>query len=302
MKRAKRKHTRLPAAVFLAYMSHALSIEPIADVALVGDNSRPRVIVDINGHHNLECLFDTGSTAGLVGRDIGNGAERMGLSRVITANRTIAMPLLRIRDVAIGGAHARDVAFVQRDANWFGTGGTMPCIIGLTFARNFTVDLDGPARRLRLFPARTDIRSLLAPSQRDNADIKISFGDDMLDTRVRVGDIDADSHIDTGWGMTTPNQALLDKLGYQRDDLRILKKDKMDRNSGRLVSTRTITFSSVQIGNVRAIDVMSDVDLDRDDFAIVRKQSGPYLHIGWPLLSEHRFIFDLQSHRAAFVP
>jgi hypothetical protein len=178
----------------------------------------------------------------------------------------------------------------------------MPCIIGLSFARKFTVDLDGPARRLRLYPAGTDVRSLLPLSQRGDADIKVSFSDDMLATKVRVGDIDADSHIDTGWGMTTPNRALLDKLGYGRDDPRIFQKDKMNPNSGQPVRIRTTTFPYVQIGNVRAINVLTDVDLDRDDFAIVRKQSGPYLRIGWPLLSEHRFVFDAQSRSAAYVP
>lgn len=286
----------------LLYATHAFAAQPLADVPLIGDNHRARILVDINGHRGVECLFDTGSTTGVIGRDIANGAERTGVRRFITANTTISVPLVLVRDVAIGGAHVHDVEFVQRDASWFGNGGTMPCIIGLSLASKFTVDLDGHARRLRLFAPGTDVTSVLDPTQRAGSEVNVAFPGDGISTDILVNGIKVHSHIDTGWGDVTPNQALLDRLGYTHDDPRFIVKKIQHTDSGRIDELRKVTLSSVQLGNVKMLDVLGDADLDHDYFAIVRRQPGLYMQIGWPVLSDHRFIFDMRTRRAAFVP
>jgi len=286
----------------LLFASRAFAVQPLADVPLIGNDHRPRIIADINGHRGVECLFDTGSTAGVIGRDIARGADRIGLARIRTANTTIGIPEVLVHDVAIGGAHARDVEFVQRDSSWFGHGGSMPCIIGLSFANHFVVDLDGRAHRLRLFPPGTDVRAVLDPAQRDGAEIKVAFDGDGISTDVLVDGIGVHSHIDSGWGYVTPNQALLDRLGYRHDDPRFFVRQIQESDSGRIVDMRLVKFPSVQLGNVRVLDVVGDADLDRDYFALVRRQPGLYMQIGWPLLSDHRFVFDARARRAAFVP
>jgi predicted aspartyl protease len=289
-------------AVILLCATNAFAAAPLADVPLIGDAHRPRVSVDINGHRGVQCIVDTGATVGVIGRDIADGAERIGDSHVTTANGDYAMPLLRIRDVVIGGAHAGDVEFVQRDASWFGHGGNAPCILGMSFARRFAIDLDGHARRLRLFPAGSDIKSILAPAQRANASISVSFDNDVIETSALVNGAHTAARIDTGWGFVTPNDALLDRLGYRRNDARYFKKNMQQSDSGRIVSVRMTTLKSVQLGNVSALNVLSDADQDREAASIVGRRSDPYLQIGWPLLSDHRFIFDARTRRAAFVP
>jgi predicted aspartyl protease len=282
--------------------SNAFAAQPLADVPLIGDSHRPRVTADINGHRGVQCILDTGATVGVIGRDLAAGAERIGDSQVTTANGVYAMPLLRIRDVVIGGAHAGDVDFVQRDASWFGHGGSAPCILGMSFAQRFTVDLDGRARRLRLFPAGTDFGVILDRSQRAGAAIKVSFDNEVIETDAVVNGKHTAARIDTGWGFVTPNGALLDRLGYRRNDARYFTKDLQQSDSGRIVSVRMTTLTSVQLGNVRALNVLSDADPDREAASIVGRRKDPYLQIGWPLLSDHRFIFDAKKRRAAFVP
>ena len=280
----------------------AIAAVPLADVALIGDSHRPRVLVDINGHRGVTCILDTGATVGVIGRDLADGAERIGESHVTTANGTFGMPLLRIRDVVVGGARAGDVEFVQRDASWFGNGGTAPCIIGMSFARRFAVDLDGHAHRLRLFPSGTDIDTILDPSQRKAASIAVSFDDDAVATTVRVNGVQAGARIDTGWGFVTPNAALLSRLGFRGNDARYFQRDLQRSDSGRIESVRMTTLDSVQLGAVRAVKVLCDADPGRDEASIVGRHTDPYLQIGWPLLSDHRLVFDVRTRRAAFAP
>lgn len=289
-------------AVILLCATNALAAAPLADVPLIGDAHRPRISVDINGHRGVQCIFDTGATVGVIGRDLAEGAERIGDSHVTTANGEYAMPLLRIRDVVIGGARAGDVEFVQRDASWFGHGGNAPCILGMSFAKRFTVDLDGHAHRLRLFAAGSDINAIVDPSQRANTSISISFDNDIIETKALVNGTRTAARIDTGWGFVTPNSALLDRLGYRRDDARYFKKEMQQSDSGRIVSVRMTTLKSVQLGNVSALNVLSDADPDRESASIVGRRSDPYLQIGWPLLSDHRFIFDARTRTAVFLP
>ena len=290
----------LVGALFCA--SNAFAAAPLADVPLIGDSHRPRIAVDIGGHRGVQCIFDTGATVGVIGRDLADGAERIGESHVTTANGAYAMPLLRIGDVVIGGAHARDVEFVQRDASWFGHGGNVPCILGMSFAQRFTVDLDGHARRLRLFAPRTDIDTILDRAQRSGASINVSFDKDVIETDALVDGKRTAARIDTGWGFVTPNGALLDRLGYRKNDARYFKKNLQQSDSGRIVSVRMTTLKSVQLGNVRALNVLSDADPDRQTDSIGGRRTDPYLQIGWPLLSDHRLIFDVGTRRAAFVP
>lgn len=290
----------LAGVVFVASRCYAAT--PLADVPLIGDTHRPRISVDIGNHRGVQCILDTGATVGVIGRDLADGAQRIGESHVTTANGAYGMPLLRVRDVVIGGAHAGDVEFVQRDASWFGHGGNAPCILGMSFAERFTVDLDGHARRLRLFAAGTDINTILTPPQRAGASINASFDNDVIETSAVVNGARTAARIDTGWGFVTPNSALLDRLGYRKNDARYFKKDLQQSDSGRIVSVRMTTLKSVQLGNVRALDVLSDADPDREAASIVGRRSDPYLQIGWPLLSDHRFIFDVRTRRAAFVP
>jgi predicted aspartyl protease len=289
------------AAVLLA-ASNARAAVPLADVPLIGDAHRPRIAVDIGAHRGVTCILDTGATVGVIGRDLADGAQRIGESHVTTANGTYAMPLLRVRDVVIGGARAGDVEFVQRDASWFGHGGNAPCILGMSFARRFAVDLDGHARRLRLFQAGTDIDGILDPPQRAGASIDVSFNNDVIETRASVNGKDTATRIDTGWGFVSPNSALLDRLGYRKGDARYFLKDLQQSDSGRIVNVRMTMLQSVQLGNVRALNVLSDADPGREAASIVGQRADPYLQIGWPLLSDHRFIFDAQTRRAAFVP
>jgi len=286
----------------LLVASKSFAVVPLADVALVGDTHRPRIAVDIGNHRGVQCILDTGATVGVIGRDLADGAQRIGESHVTTANGAYGMPLLRVRDVVIGGAHAGDVEFVQRDASWFGHGGNAPCILGMSFAQRFTVDLDGHARRLRLFLAGTAIKNILAPSQRAGASIKVSFDNDVIETQALVNGTRTAARIDTGWGFVTPNGALLDRLGYRKNDARYFTKDLQQSDSGRIVSVRMTTLQSVQLGNVRAVNVLGDADPDREAASIVGRRADPYLQIGWPLLSDHRFIFDVGTRSAAFVP
>ena len=72
-----------------ALYADAFAAKPLADVALVGDNHRPRIAVDINGHRGVKCILDTGATVGVIGRDLADGAEHVGESQVTTANGVI---------------------------------------------------------------------------------------------------------------------------------------------------------------------------------------------------------------------
>ncbi len=128
------------------------------------------------------------------------------------------------------------------------------------------------------------------------------FDNDVIESSALVNGTRTAARIDTGWGFVTPNSALLDKLGYRKNDARYFSKDLQQSDSGRIVTVRMTTLKSVQLGNVRALEVLSDADPDREATSMVGRHAEPYLQIGWPLLSDHRFIFDVKSKRAAFVP
>jgi hypothetical protein len=115
-----------------------------------------------------------------------------------------------------------------------------------------------------------------------------------------VAGIPTQSQIDTGWGLATPNAALLDRLGIHAGDPRITNRNVTDSMSGQTRALQMVELSDVRIGLLVLPKVQ--VTIGEATMKLIDKETRPYLHIGWGLLGEHRLLLDLAHRDIALVP
>jgi len=277
------------------------SVTPIADVALLREFVQPMVVVDFADLPEQHCVIDTGSGVGVLHSKLTVKAGRVGLRNITVANGKVAMPVVEMRSVAIGAAKVSFVEFLQRDQSWFAADEPLPCIIGINFLAHFTVDLDGSSGRMRLFPRGTKIDSILGTPTPPEVHLAAKIWQSgLIRVETRIGDVRAQSQIDTGWGYGSANSALLNALGLDKDGRSVITRSWTNRDSGRTHSIQMMEINDVRIGALH-IDkteiVVSDTTL-----SVIRKPFEPYLQIGWGLIGKHRLLIDFTHADVALVP
>ncbi|HET9031852.1 MAG TPA: retropepsin-like aspartic protease, partial [Dokdonella sp.] len=194
-----------------------LAVEPLADVAFIPGTIQPLVAISIGKHSNIACVVDTGSTVSVVNSELSRGAETIGMPKVTVANGTRSMPLVRLRDVAIGNARLKFVDTLRRNSSWFDAKVKAPCVLGGSFLDKFTVDLDFDANRLRLYQRGTRLADVADVSLTPDSILKGRVSSGHLVVDAQVGRITVKALIDTGWIQTAANEPLLHALGISPD-------------------------------------------------------------------------------------
>ncbi len=299
MSNAARLAASLAAALAFWAPSAGAAPEALADVPILADFPQISVVADIGNHPGVHCILDTGSSIGILHSALTAGASRIGAANVHVANGTIAMPIFEVRKVAIGSADMSFVKFMQRDHSWFDPSVHLPCVIGSDFMNHFTVDFDGAAGRVRLYPGGTRIDEILGSAQPagTHLDTRIIAGLIRVDTMV--GSTKAYSEIDTGWNLATANWELLRALGFAADDARIHTVSKTQPD-GKQKTWKLGEVDQVRIGNLHADKVK--INVGDADMSHIAAQHGPYLHIGSELIRQHRLLIDYAHADVALVP
>ncbi|MGB0134302.1 aspartyl protease family protein [Dokdonella sp.] len=296
---------RVPFLFFAAALisQPVLAVEPAprADVPLLASNlPSPRVEVRFGTDKVAECIVDTGSDVGVINQQLSRGANSLGRTKVIVAGRRpLTMPVVEVRDVAVGAASLNFVRFLVRDSSWSDPAYAMPCVLGGSFLDRFTVDVDFATRRLRLYDRGTRINALIGAHAANDYDLhaRVSSGRIMLD--VGVDGATTRAFIDTGWWQTSANTELLEVLGIADDDPRI-RVDRTVLRSGKNLTTRLLDLGPIRIGNNTIPSVPVDVGDHAASYA--ERKRGPYLHVGADMLAGYRLLIDVAHRQAVLLP
>jgi len=276
--------------------------QPLAQAELLKISDQPWVDVDIGRHHGVKCIVDVGSTqAGVLPTRYAQGAKYLRPAVVATANGVVKMPEVQIDGIVIGGARQNAVRFLLRDQSWFHEGDPMPCVLGMEFLSRYTVDLDGSRGLLRLYPRGTRLEDVFGGSLPDGARLTASIhAGSLIEVDAMVDDIRVKATIDTGWGLATPNQSLLDALGIRPGDPRIVSQSVRSVLPDRAMTLQIVELRQVRIGALAVENVRASIG--ESGMRVIRKERDPYLHIGWDLLRGHRFLLDMAHRDAALIP
>jgi predicted aspartyl protease len=286
----------------LLFAQTGFCVQPLAQANLLKISDQPWVDVDIGRHHGVKCIVDVGSTeAGVLPTRYAQGSKYLRPAVVATANGVVKMPEVQIDGIAIGGSRQTAVRFLLRDQSWFHEGDPMPCVLGMEFLSRYTVDLDGSRGWLRLYPRGTRLEDVFGGSLPDGARLAASIhGGSPIEMDAMVDDIRVKATIDTGWGLVTPNQSLLDALGIRPGDPRIVSQSVRSVLSDRPMTLQIVELRQVRIGGLVVENVRASIG--ESGMRMMRREADPYLHIGWDLLRAHRFLLDMAHRDAALIP
>ncbi len=286
-------------ATVVAHSAQARTAAPLADVAFLADELRPWVAADIGGNTAVPCIIDTGSSSGVLPGRLLRDAQFVRSRSVEIASGSIASDVLRVKAVGIGAARVSNVNFIRIDRSLLDPTKEMPCVLGNDFLNHFTVDLDGRAGRFRLFARGTRAEDISGSNSRIDDKLPVEFGEgDMLWAKASVRGVIVRSQIDTGWGYTTPNSALLNALGIQLADTRIGTKKIPESLSGGAQEIRSL--SDLRLGKMH-VDVFV-TSLTEINLEVIEAQRLPYLQIGWSIFRSHRLIVDRKHKAVTLVP
>ncbi len=285
----------------IAMAANSQPPRPLADVPLLKGTVQPVVAATVNGHPDTHCIIDTGSSIGVIGRAISRTSSNKGVSPVRVANGREMMQKVEVNEIKIGAVSSRHIDFVQRDANVLDPSAPAPCVLGNNVWQRFTLDLDGHANRLRLFANGTAIDDILGGPVAAGTHLDPTFQDTpILKTDIVIGDVHAAAGIDTGWSYASANIALLDALGLHDGDRRIYTRLVAPLDSTREKAIRLADVSPFRIGALRVETIAIDVGSANE--SLIKSVNGPYLHVGWQALREHRLLMDFSRQDLAIVP
>ncbi|TLY50353.1 MAG: hypothetical protein E6K53_10760 [Gammaproteobacteria bacterium] len=257
------------------------------------------VVADIGSHPGVHCILDTGSSIGVLHSDLTVGAGHVGVMNTQVANGRVAMPIVQIRQITVGSTSLSFVNFLQRDHSWFDASQRLPCVIGANFLNHFTVDFDGKAGRVRLYPQGTHIDDILGAPPPHGTHLDARVGEGNIRVNTMVGAIHTLSEIDTGWGHATPNRALLDALGFTPDDARIQLETRTGP-SGKQITLRVSEIDQVRVGALLANKLK--IEVGEADMSHIAAHRDPYLHVGSDLVRQHRLLIDYAHADVALIP
>jgi predicted aspartyl protease len=151
--------------VYLASsVAAALAVEPIADVPFRYEKNTVLVEhVRINGKGDYTFLVDTGSTACTVTTEVADelGLPRDGWSDVSAIGATRKLRVAKVQSIAIGNARVSMPLTLIADDNGLSkhVGTPVHGVLGTPFLWRWPVQVDYPARRLRILPREYDLRT-----------------------------------------------------------------------------------------------------------------------------------------------
>lgn len=290
-------------ALALAAMSIAsmAATVPVAEVPLLAKSLQPWITVDIDGAGHVDCIVDIGANFSVLPGHLLGKARYVQTLKVNTAAGAAPMRIKRVAWVQVAKARASGIDFIEQDQSWFDARDAMPCVLATNFLANFTVDFDGPGGTLRLFPAGTRIASIVGPDPASKNRVNASFGKGgLLTTRVQIQGVAAEADIDTGWGMATPNAALVAAAGFRKGDPRITTQWIGSPLTGNGRDYPVAQFSGLRIGAVSEEKI--DVALPEARTQAMDAGGAPHLQLGWGVLRAHRMLIDWKHKELVLMP
>lgn len=118
------------------------------EVPLEGDGTFWHVRATLNSRQRTTLLLDTGATLCVVSPDVARRLDLTPIDEVTlhTANGTVRAPLVRLRQLEVGDAKARDVDAVVHGA----VSSPLDGVLGLNFLNRYQYAVDPKRRVLRL--------------------------------------------------------------------------------------------------------------------------------------------------------
>lgn len=140
------------------------AIDTIADVPFRYEKNT--ILVDhvrINGHGDYTFLVDTGSTACTVTSEVANdlGLPRDGWSDVSAIGATRKLRVVKVQSIAIGNARVTAPLTLIADDNGLSkhVGTPVHGVLGTPFLWRWPIQVDYPAKRLRILPREYDLKT-----------------------------------------------------------------------------------------------------------------------------------------------
>ncbi|WP_332875969.1 aspartyl protease family protein [Massilia sp. S19_KUP03_FR1] len=220
------------------------------DISHAAGSAAPTVDGEINGRP-VRMLLDTGSDATLVLRA---EADNQGLNPERTSRQVqgvggrTSLFLVKVKDFAIGGAHAKNMRFPVVDSL---ENSGMAGIVGDDFLLQYDLELDFSDKRIKLFRADHCQDKALAYWDKDASSVPMKFsrGSTKPLVQVHVNGVALWALIDSGSDSTVIDLDVARKLGFSTEAPGVVA-DGTARGIGS--ETRTVwhqTFDSFAIGD-----------------------------------------------------
>jgi hypothetical protein len=274
---------------------------PSVETVLLAKSLQPWITANISGAGRVDCIADIGANYSVLPSRLLREAKYVRNVKVDTASGPVGMQIKQVDWVQVDSASASKIDFLEQDRSWFDPRDEMPCVLGTNFLKNFTVDFDGPAGKVRLFPRGTRTSAIVGSAASAKYHVKAYFGTgDLVTTNVRIQGQTALADIDTGWGLATPNAALLHALGLQQGDTRVTTKWIGSPLTGNGREYQVAQFPELYIGGIseKLIDVVMP-EARTQEMALGER---PHIQLGWGMLRAHRMIVDWKNKDMVLMP
>lgn len=276
------------AAMLQLVIASAHAATPLADLPLLADRQLPMVEAQFDRGKRIPCLIDLGAQFNTMPIALGRsvGVEREGAFTDDGAGWTRYTRRVSAK-ARLNDATVRKQEFFLRDVNLNSADGPLSvCILGQPFIREFTVDLDGIAGRLRLYPAKSAAGAVAATTTH------FSKRDGFMTVPVLVDGIEAQAFIDSGTAVSEINRQLQSELGIGDNDSRLADARSIVTLHGAVRGSATVKLGDIVVAGqgIESIQPM----LQHSDSMLARYfgRGTPAMLLGWDILQRTRFVID----------
>ncbi len=274
--------------LLIATLDPARAADAVADLPLLADRQLPMVEAMFDRGKRMPCMIDLGAQFNTMPISLGRsvGVEREGAFTDDGAGWTRYTRRVSAK-VRLSDATLRKQEFFLRDVLLNSTDGPLSvCILGQPFIREFTVDLDGIAGRLRLFPVKSPAGAVSGTTT------EFSKRDGFMVVPVVLDGIQAQAFIDSGAAISELNRRLQDGLKIGEDDPRLGDSQSIVTLHGAVRGSKTVRLDEILIAGQRIASPQAMLQHSDSMLARFFGRGTPAMMVGWDILQHSRFVID----------
>ena len=278
----------LAALLFAANTAGLNAATPLTDVPLLADRQLPMVMASFDRGKSMPCMFDLGAQFNTMPAALGGsvGVERAGAFTDDGAGWTRFTRRVSAK-VWFNDATKRKQEFFLRDVNLHGPDGPVSvCILGQPFIKEFTLDLDGIAARLRLYPRKTRAGDVVGTTT------KFRKRDGFMTMPVLLDGVEAQAFVDSGAGISEINRQLQKDLAIGDGDSRLGESASVVTLHGAVRGSLTVKLAEIVIAGQRIASPMPMLQHSDSMLARFFGRSTPAMLLGWDIIGRNRFVVD----------
>lgn len=278
----------LIAATLLLAIASAHAAIPLADLPLLADRQLPMVEAQFDRGKRMPCLIDLGAQFNTMPIALGRsvGVEREGAFTDDGAGWTRFTRRVSAK-VRLNDATVRKQEFFLRDVNLNGADARLSvCILGQPFIREFTIDIDGIAGRLRLYPAKSAAGAVAGTTS------KFSKHDGFMTVPVAVDGVEAQAFIDSGAAISEINRQLQSDLNIGDNDSRLADPRSIVTLHGAVRGSATVQLGGIVVAGQRIESIQPMLQHSDSMLARFFGRGTPAMLLGWDILQRTRFVVD----------